>query len=140
MRSFTMALLGLAVALPVGIATVPAHADLGDYSNHTQRSSDNWGRQNQPFGYTHNRRDENAQRYGWNEHNRYGENEGENGRGSRGYNHEHWRGGEQQFGYNGEHGWNHHQQWGHRDGSESHYGYNSENRAYQGGGYGTLPS
>ena len=97
MRSFTMALLGLAVALPVGIATVPAHADSGEYGNHAQRSFDHWGYQSTPFGYTHEHRDENAQRYGRNENDRYGQNEhdqyGRNEHAYRGYNHEHdhWR-------------------------------------------------
>ena len=136
MRSFTMALIGLAAALPAGAATVPAHADSGGFFDNAQHFFNNWGDHNEPYRYEHHRREENAQHYGWNEHNRHGE----NGRAYPGNNHEHehWHNGEQQSGYRGDHDWNAHRRWEHHYGSgpETRYGYNGENNGYERSGYG----
>jgi len=110
MRSITSALLGLAIALPVGIATVPAHAD------------SNWLGQAQDFlqgnhQERYNNRDErdrsDAARHDYDH--TYGYNRDEGDRDN--------RGGDRQYGYNNGH--DHH--WNNHDGDNARR-FNNDNR------------
>lgn len=123
MRSFTAALLGLAIAMPVGVATVPAHADQNDngFFNLAQSFFDQSGNHNDRDNYRGDHNDnwrrsgenDRAQRYGWNEHGRYD-------RGARGYDQGRRPG--EQYGYNN--GDEHHWDSGVRN--ERHYGDRSD--------------
>lgn len=76
MRSFTMALVGLAVAIPVGLAITPAHADDQGSYNQTQHfdsargdHGDGADRARGDRGDRYQRDDENVTRLGQNDQN-----------------------------------------------------------------------
>lgn len=108
MRSFTTSLLGLAVALPLGFATVPARADNDNLLGRAQGFFQNWG-DNDQNSYQRGRQDEwqrDHARRDWD--NRYNQAQRDEWRGDR-----HWdrdradndgwrwrREHDQQFGYN----------------------------------------
>jgi len=135
MRPFTAALLGLAVALPLGIATVPAHADqdANGFFNRAQKFFDQSDNQNDRDNYRRDHNDnwqrstdnDQARRYGWNENGQYDRGD----RGDRDNAHGEWRRPGDQYGYNNgdEHRWDNN---GLRN--EHHYGDNDHADTWRG--------
>lgn len=106
MRSFTTALLALAVAVPVGIATVPAHADNNGFVDQAHRFFNSFGDRNNSNGYERGRQDEMNRENARGGHDRYGWN-GDRNRGNEAWNRDRSRRDGEQYGYNNrdEHHW-----------------------------------
>lgn len=126
MRSFTAALLGLTVALPLGIVSESAHADSNSYYNQNHRFENGWN--NQDRSDWNRRDDEHAQRFGWNGNGDQGmrgeRRSDEWNRGNEGVDR-----GDQQFGYNGnQHGWD-------NDSWRRHKGYGDNDRGNRSGSW-----